>query len=89
MPTENGMQNHPCHTTRSSTMRRLKKKHQHERCFQPSRETNGNGAATSLGWTTTDGHISSPCGTPDKAEGTWDDNGRDGLTNSKENNAKT
>ena len=39
MPTENGTQNHPCHTTRSSTMRKLKKKHRHERCFQPSRET--------------------------------------------------
>ena len=84
MPTENGTQNHPCHTTRSSTMRRLEKKHRHERCFQPSRETYGNGAATSRGWTTTDGHTSSPCGTPEKAEGTWDDKGRDGLTNSKE-----
>jgi hypothetical protein len=30
------------------------------------------------------GHTSSPCGTPEKAEGTWDDNGRDGLTNSKD-----
>ena len=39
MPTENGTQNHPCHTTRSSTMRRLKKKHRHERRFQPSSET--------------------------------------------------
>ena len=42
------------------------------------------GAATSRGWTTTDGHTSSPCGTPEKTEGTWDDNGRDGLTNSKD-----
>ena len=32
----------------------------------------------------TDGHTSSPCGTPEKAEVTWDDNGRDGLTNSKD-----
>ena len=24
------------------------------------------------------------CGTPEKAEGTWDDNGRDGLTSSKD-----
>ena len=47
-------------------------------------ERNGNGAATSRGWTTTDGHTSSPCGTPEKAEETWDDNGRDGLTNSKD-----
>ena len=39
MSTENGTQNYPCHTTRSSTMRRLKKKHRHERRFQPSRET--------------------------------------------------
>ena len=39
MPTENGTQNHPCHTTRSSTMRRLKKKHRHERRFQPSTKT--------------------------------------------------
>ena len=39
MPTETGTQNPPCHTTRSSTMRRLKKKHRHERRFQPSRET--------------------------------------------------
>ena len=27
---------------------------------------------------------SSPCGTPEKAEETWDDNRRDGLTNSKD-----
>ena len=33
MSTENGTQNHPCHTTR------LKKKHRHERRFQPCRET--------------------------------------------------
>ena len=39
MSTENGTQNHPCHTTRLSTMRRHKKKHGHERRFQPSRET--------------------------------------------------
>ena len=40
MPRENGPpQNHPCDTMRSSTMRRLKKKHRNERCFQPSRET--------------------------------------------------
>jgi hypothetical protein len=31
-----------------------------------------------------DGHTSSPCGIPEKAEGTWGDNGRDGLTCSKE-----
>ena len=31
-----------------------------------------------------DGHTSSPRGTPEKAEGTWDDNGRDGQTNSKD-----
>ena len=31
-----------------------------------------------------DGHTSSTCGTPEKAERTWDDNGRDGLTNSKD-----
>ena len=35
-------------------------------------------------WTTTDGQTSSPCGTPEKADGTWGDNGRDGLTNSKD-----
>ena len=34
-------------------------------------------AATSRGWTTTYGHTSSPCGTPEKAEETWDDNGRE------------
>ena len=33
---------------------------------------------------TTDGHRISPCGTPEKAEGTWGDNGRDGLTSSKD-----
>ena len=44
----------------------------------------GNGAATSQGWTTTDRHTSSPCGTPEKAEGTWGDNGRDGLISSKD-----
>ena len=38
MSTENRTQNHPCHTTRSSRMRRLKKKHRYERRFQPSRE---------------------------------------------------
>ena len=48
-----------------------------------SRDLNGNRAATSQGWTT-DGHTSSPCGTPKKAEGTWGDNGRDGLTSSKD-----
>ena len=69
---------------RCEDLRRSKKKHRHERRFQPSRDLNGNGAATSRGWTTTDGHTSSPCGTPEKAEGTWDDNGRDGLTNSKD-----
>ena len=31
-----------------------------------------------------DGHTSSPCGTQEKAEGTWGDNGRDGLTSSKD-----
>ena len=55
MSTENGTQNHPCYTTRSSMMQRLKKKRRQERRFQPSRETNGNGAATSRGWTTKDG----------------------------------
>ena len=39
MSTENGTQNHPCHTTRLSTMQRFKKKHRHERRCQPSRET--------------------------------------------------
>ena len=40
--------------------------------------------STSRGWTTTDRHTSSPCGTPEKAGGTWGDNGRDGLTSSKD-----
>ena len=39
MPKENETQNQPYHTTRSSTMRRLKNKHRQERRFQPSRET--------------------------------------------------
>ena len=30
------------------------------------------------------GHTSSPCGTPQKAEETLNDNGRDGLTNSND-----
>ena len=42
------------------------------------------GHVASRGRTTTDGHTCSPCGTPEKGEGTWDDNGRDGLTNSKD-----
>ena len=32
------------------------------------------------------GHTSSPCGTQEKAEGMWGDNGRDGLTNSQVTN---
>ena len=37
-------------------------------------------SGSSQGWTTTGGHTSSPCRTPEKAEGTWGDNGRDGQT---------
>jgi hypothetical protein len=36
---------------------------------------NGNRAVTSRGWTTTDGLTNSPCGIPEKAEGTWGNNG--------------
>ena len=31
-----------------------------------------------------DGHTGSSCGTPEKAEGAWGDNGGDGLTSSKD-----
>ena len=52
--------------------------------LKPYRDLNGNGATTSPGWTTTDGHKRLPFGNPEKEVGTWGDNGRDGLTNSKD-----